>query len=118
MAGLALVDVDTGKTLAQDLRVAATFGKRLIGLMGRKALGPGEGLLLERCPSIHTFFMKFPIDLAYLDENFRVVAVHSGVRPWRVVLGAPSGLHALEMAEGSFAAAGLEAGHRLRFGTA
>ena len=118
MAGLALLDLDTGRVVSEDLHVAVSFGKRLVGLMGREALGCGEGLLLERCPSIHTFFMRFPIDLAYLDGSFRGVAEHAGVQPWRVVRPAPFGLHALEMAEGAFEARGLETGHRLLVVTA
>ena len=63
--------------------VARTFLRRAVGLIGRKSLPPGEGLLILRCNAIHTFFMRFPIDATFLDANDRVVKVVRNIRPWR-----------------------------------
>jgi uncharacterized membrane protein (UPF0127 family) len=73
-----------GAVLASDVLVASAFGSRLRGLLGRKELAPGEGLLLYPCSSVHTFFMAFPIDVVFLDDDWRVVAVSQGMRPWRL----------------------------------
>jgi len=70
--------------LATQLEVADTGSKRNKGLLGRTGLGPGEGLWIIPCESVHTFFMKFAIDLVYLDRKHRVAKVRSHVRPWRI----------------------------------
>lgn len=63
---------------------ADTFGARLRGLMFRRSLAPDDGLLLVPDWSIHTFFMRFPIDVLFLDESWRVLSVHPAVPPWRL----------------------------------
>lgn len=73
--------------LIPELLVADTFWKRSIGLMGRRNLNPGQGLLLSPCGSIHTCFMRFPIDLIFLDSDRRVVRIVQQVAPWRFVWG-------------------------------
>ena len=64
--------------------VAETAFGRMRGLIGRPRPGPGEGLLIPKCNAIHTFFMKYPIDAAFLDRENRVVKVVRGIRPWRL----------------------------------
>ncbi len=68
------------------MEVADTSGKRRVGLLKHKGLGPGEGLWIVPCESVHTFFMKFPIDLVYLDKKRRVRKVRSAVPAWRLSL--------------------------------
>jgi uncharacterized membrane protein (UPF0127 family) len=70
--------------LATRLEVADTGPKRNKGLLGRNGLEAGGGLLIVPCESVHTFFMRFPIDLVYLDRGNRVRKVRSAVGPWRV----------------------------------
>lgn len=70
--------------VAQDLKVADTFGKRLRGLMGRSELLQGEGLLITPCNSIHTFFMRFPIDVMFIDERRFVVHLIPSLKPNRL----------------------------------
>jgi uncharacterized membrane protein (UPF0127 family) len=54
------------------------------GLLGRGSLGDGEGLLLRPAGSIHTAFMRFPIDAVFLDADLEVLRVESNLRPWRI----------------------------------
>ena len=70
--------------LATDLEVAGTGSKRNKGLLGRDGLKTGGGLWIVPCESVHTFFMRFPIDLVYLDRRNRVRKVRSAVGPWRL----------------------------------
>ena len=70
-----------------QLIIADTFWKRSIGLMGRSGLKVGQGLLLRPCRSIHTCFMRFAIDVIFLDAKNQVVRIQSNVKPWRVVWG-------------------------------
>ena len=66
-----------------EAEVAETMFERMRGLIGRKTLAPGKGLLIPKCNCIHTFFMRFPIDATFLDKNGRTVKVVRNVRPWR-----------------------------------
>jgi hypothetical protein len=63
--------------------VASTFIERSRGLIGRRRLEPGRGLLILRCNCIHTFFMRFPIDATFFGRRGEVVKTVRGIRPWR-----------------------------------
>ena len=86
----------------------STFG-RMRGLLGRDGIEPGRGMLIDSAPSVHMFFMRFPIDVVFLDRAWRVVGVRHGLRPWRVA-GARGAVAALELPAGAAAAAGIEEG--------
>ena len=66
------------------IETATTRAARLRGLTGRAALGDGEGLRIPRCRSVHTFGMRFALDLVWLDRRGEVVRVDRGVPPRRV----------------------------------
>jgi uncharacterized membrane protein (UPF0127 family) len=70
--------------VATKAEVADTPGKRRTGLLKHERLEPGEGLWIVPSESVHTFFMKFPIDLVYLDRKRKVKKVRHAVGPWRV----------------------------------
>ncbi|MFN2463636.1 MAG: DUF192 domain-containing protein [Candidatus Dormibacteria bacterium] len=67
-----------------NLEIAKTSWSRFVGLMGRHEFPPGSGLWIEPCNSIHMFFMRFAIDVLFLDREGRVKRVMLGLRPWRV----------------------------------
>ena len=71
--------------LADELEIADSFLTRLVGLMGRASLSAKSGLWIQQCNSIHTFGMRFPIDLVFLNKSLRVISVVECVRPYRVV---------------------------------
>ena len=77
-------NVTRGTALATSLETAADGASRRKGLLGREGLLPGEGLWIRPCESVHTFFMRFAIDLVYLDRKQKVRKVRSTVGPWRV----------------------------------
>ncbi|HMC69707.1 MAG TPA: DUF192 domain-containing protein [Mycobacteriales bacterium] len=89
----------------------SSFG-RMRGLLGRTGLEPGSGMLIDSAPSVHMFFMRFPIDVVFLDRDRKVVGVRHGLRPWRVA-GARGAVAALELPAGAAAAAAVEEGHVL-----
>ena len=64
--------------------VADNFWRRFLGLMGRSGIGPDEGLLLVGSPSIHTSFMKFPIDVLFLDRKKKVLKIRREMKQWRM----------------------------------
>jgi hypothetical protein len=93
---------------------ARSAWERLRGLLGRGPLAPDEALLIDRCASVHTFGMGFPIDLAFLDRDGRVLRIVPRVRPLRMA-ARPGARATLEMAAGAAAALGLRPGDRLEW---
>lgn len=75
---------DRGTILAEAADVADTSAKRRAGLLGRASLAPGEGLWITPCESVHMFFMKFAIDVVYLDKKKRVRKARRDLGPWRM----------------------------------
>jgi uncharacterized protein len=86
----------------------SSFG-RMRGLLGRTGLEPGTGMLIDAAPSVMTFFMRFPIDVVFLDRDRTVVRIVRALRPWRVA-GARRAVAALELPAGGAAEAGLKDG--------
>jgi hypothetical protein len=103
--------------LARCLEIADSGAKRNKGLLGRKGLAPGGGLWIMPCESVHTFGMKFSIDLVYLDKKLRIRKVRSSVPPWRVsaCLSAHS---VLELPAGTIRETQTSAGDTLEFSAA
>jgi uncharacterized protein len=81
---LRVINTTRSTLLATQLEVADSGPKRNKGLLGRDGLAPGGGLWIVPCESVHTFFMRFPIDLVYLDRQNTVRKVSSAVGPWRL----------------------------------
>lgn len=100
------------KQLATRLEVADNAYTRRKGLLGRDGLAPGTGLWIFPCESVHTFAMRFAIDLVYLDRKYIVRKVRSKVSPGRIsaCLTAHS---VIELPAGTVAATGTEAGDRI-----
>src|SRR5258708_23571562 len=99
--------------MAHSVEVADHGAARRKGLLGRDELSAGEGLWIVPCESVHTFWMRFPIDLVYLDRHKKVKKVRSGVVPWRLsaclsahsVLEFPSGtIHSTQTKPGDLLA--------------
>ena len=70
--------------VCQQARLADTFFTRLIGLLGKRQLSPGTGLLIQPSAGVHTWGMAFPIDIVALGRGYKVVGVWKNVGPWRV----------------------------------
>ena len=109
---LSVKNVTRGTVLATRLEAAHTGPKRRKGLLGRDGLAAGEGLWIAPCESVHTFFMRFPIDLVYLDREKRIKKTRSAVGPWR--LSACLSAHSiLELPAGTIRETESERGDRL-----
>jgi uncharacterized protein len=103
--------------LAAGVEVADRGAKRRKGLLGRDGLSAGEGLWILPCEAVHTFGMRFPIDLVYLDRKHHVKKVRSDVPPWR--LSACLSAHSvLELASGTIRRTETRPGDRLEFSAA
>ncbi|PWU00407.1 MAG: DUF192 domain-containing protein [Terriglobia bacterium] len=102
--------------LAAAADVADTSAKRRTGLLKHQRLEPGEGLWISPCESVHTFFMKFAIDLVYLDKQKKVRKVRHAVPPWRMSL-CLTAHSVLELPAGTAADTSTERGDQLAFDT-
>lgn len=94
-----MVLLQSGQCLFTDVHVADTFWKRFCGLMCRKSIKVNEALFLQKCSSIHTCFMRFPIDVVYLDSSLNVLFSETVV-PWRMGRFVKAAKHVVEIPEG------------------
>jgi uncharacterized protein len=101
-----------GKVVCDTCHLADRPSTRLRGIMGWKGLRRGEGLLLRPTFSIHTMFVRFPIDAVFLDKEMKVVSIAHELKPWRFA-GARKAKSVLELAAGECRRLGLRAGDRL-----
>jgi uncharacterized protein len=106
------VERENGEVLCERCVLADTFWTRFRGLLGRKELAEREGLLIRPASSVHTLFMRFPIDVVFLDREDTVVKVVPALRPWRLAAARRAG-RTLELGAGVCARAGLAVGERL-----
>jgi uncharacterized membrane protein (UPF0127 family) len=118
MRPLRVVNQRGGVVLGDRILHADSFLGRLRGLLGRPAPGPGEGLMLTPCRSVHMFGMRYPIDVAFLDRDGFIVAAYPGLRPGAGTSWHARARHALELPNGALAATGTSVGDRLSWSDA
>ena len=109
-----VLNLDRNTLLAEEVREARSPWARMVGLLGRDHLPPGHGLLIVPCSSVHTFFMRFAIDVAFLDRDGRVVRAYGSVPPFRLLTGGRGARMALELPAGTLARTGTRAGDFLQ----
>jgi uncharacterized membrane protein (UPF0127 family) len=107
-----------GRVLAGAAEIARGPIRRGMGLMRRRGWFGSDALLLEHCNSVHSFFMRMPIDVAYLDKGGRVMRMVSSMRPWRVGPIVWSADSVLELPAGALARSGTAEGDRLELAAA
>lgn len=90
----------SNQTLVPHLEVADSFFGRMKGLLGRNSLPQDRALLIPKCNSIHTFFMKFAIDVIFLNPEFVVVKTMSRVKPGRIIFPVWRASSVIELNEG------------------
>ena len=95
-----LINQRTGGTIAHPVEIAATSRTRRRGLLGRTGLDPSWALVIAPCAAIHTAFMQFPIDVAFVARDGRVLKIVRSIGPWRMA-AAFGAYAAIEMAAGS-----------------
>ncbi len=105
--------VDTGAVLCREGRFANTFVTRLFGLLGKKSLPDGQGLLIEPSSGVHTFGMSFPIDIVALDGENNVVGAFERIGPWKVRGLGRKTRSVLELPAGRIYECGVRAGDRI-----
>src|SRR5437867_2508787 len=111
-----ITNADRGTELAQRAKLASSLVDRFFGLMGRKRLEDGGGLLLTKSASIHSFFMRFRFDAIFVDRENRVVKVVPSMRQWWVAFGGRGAKDTLELPAGTAQHSNTRVGDRLLYG--
>ena len=96
-----------------EILIADTFFTRLAGLMFRKKLPAATGLLLAPCNSVHMCFMRFAIDVIYLDKDYKILKIVRNLQPWIGLSMCTKAYATLEMTAGEAERCGLEVGKKL-----
>jgi uncharacterized membrane protein (UPF0127 family) len=99
--------------LASDAREARSFASRLVGLLGRSSLEPGEGLVIDPCTSVHTAFMRFAIDVLYVNRDGEVIKVVPDLKPFRLSAARSARCYVIELPSGTASSTGTVAGDKL-----
>ncbi|MBM7114380.1 DUF192 domain-containing protein [Archangium primigenium] len=110
---LRVTNMTRDRLLADRAERATRFADRFVGLMGRRSLALGEGLHIDPCNSIHTFFMRIPIDVAFLDPDGVIVKQFLALPPWRTTSMYFRAKSVVELPAGTLAASGTQEGDRL-----
>jgi uncharacterized membrane protein (UPF0127 family) len=100
--------------LGQKIRAAHSFVDRAVGLLLTASLKPGEGLWIHPCTSVHTFFMRFPIDVLFLDDK-DVVLSRQTLAPWKLSGWNHKSRGVLELSAGTLDRTGTQVGDRIDF---
>jgi uncharacterized protein len=101
-----------GTIVCERCELAGSPFSRMRGLLGREGLESGEGLLLRPASSVHTWFMRFPIDAVFLNRDLVVLGIADGLEPWRAA-GRRGARAVLELPAGESARRGLKVGDEL-----
>ena len=115
MSVFSAVNVSTEKELGGRINKAVTFFQRTRGLAGRKEIKKGEGLYIPECRSIHTFFMRFTIDIVFIDGDNRITRVVPGLVPFRIAFGPRNTAGVLELSAGTLNDNRCVAGDKISF---
>ena len=107
-----LENVRSGRVVAEQVMTAFDSGTRRKGLLGRESLPESSALILAPTNAIHTFFMRFAIDVAFVTREGRVVKTHHALEPWRMA-GALRAHAVIELPAGSLSRADTRAGDQL-----
>jgi uncharacterized membrane protein (UPF0127 family) len=114
---MVLVNATKKTTVSDKCHFADTVLKRMVGLLNRRRFENGEGLLLDRCYGIHTFGMRFPIDVLFLDKDLHVIRAVKALPPFRTCVVKKS-VYVLEVPVGALDASHTEEGDQIQIRTA
>ncbi|MBF0386986.1 MAG: DUF192 domain-containing protein [Candidatus Omnitrophica bacterium] len=110
---MTIANISTQRMVAVKAGLADTFLARLKGLLGRTSLEPGEALVITRCNSIHMFFMRFALDVVFVDRSWCVVGLVRGIRPFQLSPIFWRAATAIELPVGTIASTGIIVGQTL-----
>lgn len=104
-----------GAVVVEKCSRADTYATRSVGLLKHRTLPEEEGLLIVPCNSVHTFFMRFPIDVVFLDRHDKIITIYKDMKPWRISWIHLTAFSVLELASGVASSISLSKGQKLIF---
>lgn len=110
---MVLINKETNETISEKLQIADTFFKRLKGLMFTKELPEQNALQIIPCNEIHTFFMKYNIDVLYLDKKNKVISIDENLKPGRIGKLVRNAKSVIELPKGKIKKSFLEIGQEV-----
>ncbi len=114
MQTMQVFNVTKGVVIAQEAKLASSLGQRMKGLLGKRNLPANEALILKPCSSIHTFFMRFAIDVLFLDKNMQIVRLIQNMSPNRLSPTVWVSRMPIELPAGKISQTNTQIGDRLR----
>ena len=110
-----IINTTRNQCLAENVLIADTVSKRLVGLLNKKSFSPPEALIIKPSNSIHTFFMRFPIDVIFLDRHNRVIKIIPEFKPFHLSAFYFKAVLVVELPAGRIAATLTQVGDMLSF---
>ena len=98
---------------ARNAFYASRFGDRLSGLISKRFSSAMDGMVFDRCNAIHTFFMRYPIDVIFADEKYQVLKTIPAFPPWRPFLACKKACYVIELPAGTLESTATEVGDQL-----
>ena len=111
-----ILNTTQNTVIAERGAIANTFLSRMTGLLTRKSFSPGEALVITRCQSIHMLFMRFPIDVIFIDKNDHVVGLVENIKPFRLSPVFFQSRRAIELPEGVIGKTKTTLGDKIKIG--
>lgn len=108
-----IINKANSSVVAEEVIIANTPLKRMKGLLGKKEFKKGHALILDPCNSIHTFFMRFSIDILFLDKNNKIIKAITCLKPFRLTSIYFSAAFAVELPPGTIQALSIRKGDTL-----
>jgi uncharacterized membrane protein (UPF0127 family) len=115
MGSIKVINTTRGTVVAEEVEVADTFWTRLVGLLGRRELSPGKGLMLVPCNAVHGLFMSFDIDVLYVSEQRRVLHILAPLRRFQLGAVIRGSYYVIELPRGTVLQTNTRVGDQLDF---
>ncbi|MFW0966527.1 MAG: DUF192 domain-containing protein [Thermacetogeniaceae bacterium] len=112
-----IYNITQGVVLAQEVEICFSFWKRFKGLLGRRSFPVGTGLLLKPCKSVHSYFVRFPFDAVFLNEDMVIVHIMESMPPYRISPVIWDAVSVLELPAGIARLSGSRVGDQLSLRT-
>jgi len=110
-----VINLSNNYIIGDQIHIADNPLKKMVGLLSRKNLDYGEGLLIKNTNSIHSIGMRFNFDAVYLDKEYNVVKTIEKIKPWRIMPVVFNAKHVLELPAGMVEKAQIRVNNRLEF---
>jgi uncharacterized protein len=105
-----IVNTTRNSALSTNSHIARGYWRRLFGLMGKKPLSQGEALIIDPCSSVHTHWMRFAIDVIYVNKEHALVWIDHALAAWKIVHFYKKIRYSVELPAGTFDASGIQVG--------